>query len=68
VAATTGTSQQPTSRTIFAPRGCVLGGTSALNLLNWDRAAAAEYDHWEAVGNLGWNWRTMSAAMSKAET
>lgn len=45
-----------------------MGGTSALNLLTWDRAAAAEYDNWEAVGNPGWNWKTMSAAMEKAET
>ncbi|KAK4039720.1 pyranose dehydrogenase 3 [Parachaetomium inaequale] len=56
------------NRTIFTPRGRVLGGTSALNLLTWDRAAAAEFDAWEAVGNPGWNWRTMSAAMEKAET
>jgi choline dehydrogenase-like flavoprotein len=56
------------NRTIFTPRGRVLGGTSALNLLVWDRAAAAEFDAWEAVGNPGWNWRTMSAAIEKAET
>lgn len=64
------TTPQPhlNNRTIFTPRGRVLGNTSALNPLTWDRAAAAEYDHWEAVGNPGWNWRTMSTAMSKAET
>jgi choline dehydrogenase-like flavoprotein len=56
------------NRTIFTPRGRVLGGTSALNLLTWDRAAAPEYDNWEAVGNPGWNWKTMTAAMEKAET
>lgn len=39
-----------------------------MNLLTWDRAAAVEYDNWEAVGNPGWNWKTMSAAMEKAET
>ncbi|KAK4119356.1 GMC oxidoreductase [Parathielavia appendiculata] len=56
------------NRTIFTPRGRVLGGTSAINLLTWDRAAAVEYDNWEAVGNPGWNWETMTAAMEKAET
>ncbi|KAK4103372.1 GMC oxidoreductase [Parathielavia hyrcaniae] len=56
------------NRTIFTPRGRVLGGTSAINLLTWDRAAAAEYDQWEAVGNPGWNWASMTAAMEKAET
>ncbi|KAG7291954.1 hypothetical protein NEMBOFW57_001983 [Staphylotrichum longicolle] len=56
------------NRSIFTPRGRVLGGTSALNFLTWDRASAVEYDNWEAVGNPGWNWRTMTAAMEKAET
>ncbi|KAK4233531.1 pyranose dehydrogenase 3 [Achaetomium macrosporum] len=56
------------NRTIFTPRGRVLGGTSAPNLLTWDRASAAEYDSWEAIGNPGWNWHTMAAAMEKAET
>jgi choline dehydrogenase-like flavoprotein len=56
------------NRTIFTPRGKVLGGTSALNLLTWDRASAAEYDQWQAVGNPGWNWNSMTAAMEKAET
>lgn len=35
--------------------------------MSWDRAAAPEYD-WEDLGNKGWNWRNMIAAMKKAET
>lgn len=53
------------NRTIATPRGRVLGGSSALNFLTWDRASAAEYDSWEVVGNPGWNWHNMSAAMLK---
>ena len=49
-------------------RGRVLGGSSALNLMTYDRAAAAEYDAWEALGNEGWNWENMIAAMMKSET
>ncbi|RGP67024.1 hypothetical protein FLONG3_8682 [Fusarium longipes] len=49
-------------------RGKVLGGSSALNLMTYDRAAAAEYDSWEALGNPGWNWKTMIKAMTKSET
>ncbi|KAM0230567.1 hypothetical protein ACHAPO_009083 [Fusarium lateritium] len=49
-------------------RGKVLGGSSALNLMTYDRAAAAEYDSWEALGNPGWNWKTMIKAMMKSET
>ncbi|KAF5534571.1 choline dehydrogenase mitochondrial [Fusarium napiforme] len=49
-------------------RGKVLGGSSALNLMTYDRAAVAEYDAWGALGNPGWNWKTMIKAMMKSET
>ncbi|KAK3661724.1 hypothetical protein LTR56_000213 [Elasticomyces elasticus] len=55
------------NRIITQNRGKVLGGSSALNLLIWDRGSKAEYDAWAEVGNLGWNWESMDAAMSKAE-
>jgi len=55
------------NRTITQDRGKVLGGTSALNLLIWDRGSKPEYDAWEEVGNPGWNWDSMIEAMNKAE-
>ena len=55
------------NRTIPINRGKVLGGSSALNLLVWNRAAAPEYDAWEAVGNHGWNWKSMHRAMKRSE-
>ncbi|KAH7311410.1 hypothetical protein B0I35DRAFT_452675 [Stachybotrys elegans] len=55
------------NRVMLVSRGKVLGGSSALNLLVWDKAAAAEYDAWEEVGNPGWNWETLSRAMTKSE-
>ncbi|KAK5113312.1 hypothetical protein LTR85_010929 [Meristemomyces frigidus] len=48
-------------------RGKVLGGSSALNLMTYDRGAMADYDAWEELGNPGWNWRNMYAAMERAE-
>ncbi|KAK4159944.1 pyranose dehydrogenase 3-like protein 1 [Cladorrhinum sp. PSN259] len=64
------TTAQPTvkNRVFSVPRGKVLGGSSALNLMSWDRASSPEYDAWGALGNPGWNWITMIAAMKKAET
>ncbi|KAG9984625.1 alcohol oxidase, partial [Aureobasidium melanogenum] len=44
-------------------RGKVLGGSSALNLMCWDRASVAEYDAWEHIGNPGWNWDSMITSM-----
>jgi choline dehydrogenase-like flavoprotein len=48
-------------------RGKVLGGSSAINLLVWDRATVAELDSWEIVGNPGWNWDTLYPDMLLAE-
>ncbi|KAF2760377.1 alcohol oxidase [Pseudovirgaria hyperparasitica] len=55
-------------RAIAHPRGKVLGGSSALNLMTWDRASVAEFDAWEELGNPGWNWESMYAAMLDVET
>jgi choline dehydrogenase-like flavoprotein len=55
------------NRQILQSRGKVLGGSSAINLFSWDRAASVEYDVWSSLGNPGWNWPTMLAMMTKAE-
>ena len=34
---------------ILYPRGKMLGGSSGLNFMAWDRASAKEYDAWEQV-------------------
>lgn len=49
-------------------RGKVLGGSSALNLMTWDRTSIAELDAWEKLGNSGWNWKNLYSAMLKVET
>ena len=48
-------------------RGKVLGGSSAMNYLCYDRASAPEYDAWGELGNGGWSWNTMINAMTKSE-
>ncbi|KAH8728248.1 hypothetical protein GQ44DRAFT_769764 [Phaeosphaeriaceae sp. PMI808] len=55
------------NRIINHNRGKVLGGSSALNLLVWDRATVKEYNAWEELGNPGWNWENMYPAMLKQE-
>lgn len=41
------------------PRGKVLGGTSALNFMTWNRGCREDYDAWEALGNGGWGWNDL---------
>lgn len=54
-------------RSISVNRGKVLGGSSAMNFLCYDRAASAEYDAWGELGSPGWNWDTMIHGMTKSE-
>lgn len=60
---------QPNANNRVLPqnRGKVLGGSSALNLLSYDRGVKADFDAWEELGNQGWNWESMHAAMENAE-
>ena len=55
------------NRRMDVNRGHVLGGSSALNYLCYDRAAAAEYDAWGDLGNDGWGWDVMINGMVKSE-
>ncbi|GAA1972599.1 GMC family oxidoreductase [Microbacterium pumilum] len=43
-------------RRLHLPRGKVLGGSHALNAMIWVRCAPADFDHWAALGNPGWEW------------
>ena len=52
------TTEQPGlgGRSLPWPRGRVLGGTSALNFMTWNRGCREDYDAWEELGNEGWGW------------
>jgi choline dehydrogenase-like flavoprotein len=43
-------------RSLLWPRGKILGGTSALNFMTWNRGSREDYDAWESMGNSGWGW------------
>ncbi|KAB5522900.1 choline dehydrogenase [Coniochaeta sp. 2T2.1] len=64
---TTVPQQHVNNRVFPAPRGRVLGGSTALNLMTYDRASTPEYDAWEELGNRGWNWKSMLKYMTKSE-
>lgn len=54
-------------RSIYWPRGKVLGGSSAINGMVYIRGDQRDYDHWEALGNPGWGWSTIGKLFDSME-
>jgi choline dehydrogenase len=54
-------------RTLYQPRGKVLGGTSSINGMVYMRGTAADYDNWRQRGCEGWDWDNVLPFFKKAE-
>jgi len=54
-------------RTIYVPRGKVLGGSSSINGMVYMRGHRLDYDDWEAAGNRGWSFREVLPYFKKSE-
>ena len=49
------------------PRGKVLGGSTALNGMVYNRGTKSDYDELEAMGNKGWGWDDILPAYQAIE-
>jgi len=55
------------NRTLYLPRGKVLGGTSSINGMVYMRGDPSDYDHWRQLGCEGWDWDSVLPFFKKAE-
>lgn len=55
------------NRKDYMPRGKVLGGSSSINAMIYQRGNPENYNQWERDGNIGWGWRDVLPYFIKAE-
>jgi choline dehydrogenase len=55
------------NRTLYQPRGKVLGGTSSINGMVYMRGTSTDYDGWRQRGCEGWDWDSVLPFFRKAE-
>src|ERR1700756_4614810 len=58
---------QLNGRTLYVPRGKVLGGTSSINGMVYMRGTPTDYDNWRQRGCEGWDWENVLPFFKKAE-
>jgi len=54
-------------RSIYWPRGRVLGGSSSINALVYCRGMPADFDDWRQMGNVGWGWDDVRPYFERSE-
>ncbi len=54
-------------RQVPLPQGRVLGGSSSINGLNYNRGQSADFDHWAALGNPGWSYEEVLPYFRRTE-
>lgn len=55
-------------RTVYWPRGKMLGGSSSINAMMWVRGFAADYDGWGSVAGPGWSFDGLLPYFRKVES
>jgi len=64
----TAPSDQLDGRSVYIPQGKVLGGSSSINGLIYNRGLASDFDQWESMGNNGWGYSDVLPLFRRSET
>ena len=56
------------NRKLYHPRGKVLGGSSAINMMAYVRGNSGDYDRWAQMGLTDWSYERVLPYFCKAET
>ncbi|XP_059607377.1 glucose dehydrogenase [FAD, quinone]-like [Phlebotomus argentipes] len=51
----------------YWPRGKLLGGSGSINANLYIRGNKRDYDTWEELGNVGWNWQDVIRYFKRSE-
>jgi choline dehydrogenase len=54
-------------RTMYWPRGRVIGGSSSINALVYCRGIPQDFDDWRDLGNVGWGWEDVRPYFERSE-
>ncbi len=54
-------------RTMYWPRGRVVGGSSSINAMVYCRGMPMDFDDWRDLGNRGWGWEEVRPYFEKTE-
>ncbi|MXN79132.1 choline dehydrogenase [Burkholderia sp. 4701] len=59
---------QLAGRTLYCPRGKVVGGSGSINAMVYVRGQRSDFDDWAAAGNPGWGYDDVLPYFRKLET
>ena len=54
-------------RSMYWPRGRVVGGSSSINAMVYCRGMPADFNDWRDLGNTGWGWEDVRPYFEKSE-